>query len=77
MNRSDRLDRLIYKDIAKITDGDTMVLSYDGFSDLEVEQRLKHLAAKGVIGITEAVGQTAVTSITQAGHDFFNSISVE
>lgn len=77
--RTNKLDRLIYDDIRDIQSEDSLLLSYDeeGFSDAEVEQRLKHLAGIGAIRIVEYVGQTTVTAITQFGRDFFDSISAK
>lgn len=77
--RINKLDRLIYADIKDVIDGDNLVLSYEveGFSEIEVESRLKHLASIGAIRINEVVGQTTVTAITQSGRDFFNAIAAE
>ena len=75
-NRTSSLDKLIYKDIRDMEIGDNLELTYakEGFTDIELEKRLKQLSDKGFINIIESIGQTTVCGISKAGHNYFQSV---
>lgn len=75
-NRIMQLDKLIYNDIKNIKDGDNFELSYtrEGFTDIELESRLKKLSTDGFLKLNESIGQITVCGISKSGHTFFQSI---
>lgn len=74
-DRKLELDCLIYSDVKDIEPGDNFFLTYaeKGFSEAQVEARLKELAAQGLITIIQSVGRTTVSGITKHGRAFFES----
>lgn len=76
INRTTRLDLLIYGDTKDINQGEKRALEYEGFALPEVDMRLKYLAQKGFVEIgTNDENEIVVTAITHAGHTFFKSLT--
>lgn len=74
INRTTRLDLLIYEDVRNLNPGENISLEYEGFALPEVDMRLKYLANKGLIQIDASGEEVVVTGVTNTGHDFFKSL---